>query len=404
MSEKNFPYWLEEPLVIGEKGNVPDKASIAVVGSGLSGVSAGYFLQKQGFEDVIIIDDEPEKSASYRNCGHILHGTVESMKAFTEIHGYEKAKELWDFSVTICDQVKETVEALGLSADYKQDGYLVVAINDSEDKECQESTKLLREAGFQSEYIEPHQVKKMGFKNVSGARYEPGSAQAHPVKFRNGLVNEFIHKGGKYYSGVSVTSVEDTGSEVEITYNDGKKLKVDGAVLATNAYSPNVSKFFDSRRLVEPFRGQILTSKPLKHQFKVKYPHSFDHGYEYALVTEDNRLMIGGWRNNSPTKEMGTYDLDVNEQISQGLKDFTIEHYDISETIQWEYAWTGIMGASQTSLPFIGPINSERIFSCVGYTGHGFSWAHGSAKLLSDIMAGGELPPVAKYFNPKHRL
>jgi glycine/D-amino acid oxidase-like deaminating enzyme len=111
--------------------------------------------------------------------------------------------------------------------------------------------------------------------------------------------------------------------------------------------------------------------------------------------------MIGGWRNHSESGEVGTYSLETNEYITQGLKDFTANHYEIAEDIEWEYSWSGIMGASSTSLPFIGPTNSDRIFSCAGYTGHGFSWAHGSAELLAKIMAGEPLPAVAKYFNPR---
>jgi glycine/D-amino acid oxidase-like deaminating enzyme len=139
----------------------------------------------------------------------------------------------------------------------------------------------------------------------------------------------------------------------------------------------------------------------LKHEFKVKIPHSFDHGYEYALVSEDNRLIIGGWRNNTPGGEIGTYDVIPNPTVEQGLQDFVQRHYDIQEKIEWEFSWAGIMAASKTGFPFIGPTTSPRIFACAGYTGHGFSWAHGSAKLLADIMAGNPIPEVAKYFNPK---
>jgi len=407
MPEKLMPYWLEEPVIKGSTvssiDTLPEKCGIVIIGSGLSGASVGYFLQRQGFEDLTIIDYKPEEAATFRNCGHILYGTVESMKAFSEIHGLEKAKELWSFSIEICHMVRETIERLGIQADYKQEGYLVTSIDESEDRECRESTQLLNKIGFQSEYFDKKEVQKLGFKNCYGARYEKGSAQAHPTKFRNGLIKEYQSRGGQYYSGVKVLSLKDSSDGVEITTDKGL-IRSDAVVIAANAYSPLFSEFFNSRRLVEPFRGQIITSSPLRHQFKVKYPHSFDHGYEYALVTNDNRLMIGGWRNHSPTKELGTYSLSVNELITQGLKDFVGRHYDISEEIQWEYSWSGIMGASATSLPFIGPTNSERIFSCAGYTGHGFSWAHGSAELLSRIMAGSDVPELAKYFNPKYKL
>jgi len=402
MAENGFPYWLEVPLITGSLEKVPQKASIVVIGSGFSGASLGYFLQKKGFEDILLIDYKPEQAATFRNCGHILYGTVESMKAFSEIHGIEKARCLWAHSIELCNQVEDTIKELKMDADYRRDGYLVISINEAEDRECRDSVKLLNSLGFESEYYDAKQIENLGFKNSFGARYERGSAQAHPTKFRNGLIQSFLNNQGQYHTGVKVTAVEDTGNGVKLQTENGVIL-ADAVVIAANAYSPIFSEFVKSRGLIEPFRGQIITSKPLKHDFKVRFPHSFDHGYEYALVTEDNRLMIGGWRNNSPTKELGTYSLATNEYISQGLKEFVAKHYDISETIDWEYVWTGIMGASLTSLPFVGPTNSDRVFMCGGYTGHGFSWGHGSAALLAAIMAGESVPEVAKYFSPRHR-
>ena len=400
MSSYSKSYWLDVPLIVGDASELPKKASVVVIGSGLAGASAGFFLQKQGFEDVLMLDYKPEEAASYRNAGHILYGTVESMKAMSEIHGAKKARDLWAFSIKICDQVETTLLELGAEAEYRRDGYLVIADSKVEDQECKDSVKLLNSMGFESEYVDEYTSRDLGFKNCFGARYEKGSAQAHPVKFRNALVDSYLKKGGKYCSNVQVLSVEEIADGVEIKTARGT-LHADAAVIAGNAYSPLFSDFFKSRGLVEPFRGQIITSKPLKHDFRVKYPHSFDHGYEYALVSSDNRLIIGGWRQNSETKEWGLYSLDTNPKIEAGLKEFVSSHYDIREKIEWEYSWSGIMAASRTGLPFIGNTNSQRIYSVCGFTGHGFSWGHGSAQLLADIIAGAEVPEVAGYFNPR---
>lgn len=399
MADFTKSYWMEANPVTGEKSK-PKDGGIAVIGSGLSGASTAYWLMENGFGDVTILDFEHEKAATYRNCGHILYGTVESMMALVALHGEETAKEIWQFSIDICHKVRDTVRRLGLDADYRQDGYLVISIDETEDQEIKHSIELLKSMGFDSNYVPKNEVEALGFKNVFGARFEPGSAQAHPVKFRNGLINHVLKQGARYYSGVKVSAVEEEGDFVEVTHQHGVG-KYDAVVIAANAYSPLLSRYFAERRLVDPFRGQIITSKPLKHEFKVKIPHSFDHGYEYALVSQDNRLIIGGWRNNTPGGEVGTYDIIPNPMVEQGLQDFVQNHYNIKEKIEWEYSWAGIMAASKTGFPFIGPTTSPRIFTCAGYTGHGFSWAHGSAKLLADIMAGNDIPAVAKYFNPK---
>lgn len=392
-------YWMSTTPVSGSR-TPPKDGGIAIIGSGLSGASTAYWLMENGYDDITILDFEHEKAATYRNCGHILYGTVESMMALVALHGETIAKEIWQYSIDICHDVRDTINKLNLDADYRQDGYLVISIDKTEDAEIKQSIQLLKQMGFESSYMPQSEVESLGFRNVFGARFEPGSAQAHPVKFRNGLIEEVLKRGAKYHSGIKVSAVEEEGEFVTVTHQHGAS-NFDAVVIAANAYSPLLSRFFAERRLVEPFRGQIITSKPLKHSFKIKYPHSFDHGYEYALVSEDNRLIIGGWRNNTPAGEIGTYDIMPNPMVEEGLQNFVQHHYDIKEKIEWEYSWAGIMAASKTGFPFIGPTTSPRIFTCSGYTGHGFSWAHGSAKLLADIMVGNQVPAVAKYFNPK---
>ncbi|MES2744944.1 MAG: FAD-dependent oxidoreductase, partial [Bdellovibrionota bacterium] len=292
------PYWLDIPLIEGKKTSPAAEGEIVIIGSGLSGISAAYWLQKKGFTDLTLIDHKPEEAASFRNCGHILYGTVESMLALTSLHGEAIAKDLWNLSISICHEVKQTVKTENLNVDYKQDGYLVIGIDESEHSEILKSIELLNKHNFQSDYIPKEKLEKLGFRNTTGARYEAGSAQAHPTKFRNELLNLCITRGLKYHSHIQVKSVEEQNDKVIIKTTTGE-LKYEAAVIAANAYSPLLSSFFQKHRLVEPFRGQILCSKPLKTKLPVTYPHSFDHGYEYAIATADNRLMLGGWRNNT---------------------------------------------------------------------------------------------------------
>lgn len=400
MNERALTYWLESVPLLGAREK-PREGGIAVIGSGLAGASVAYWLTKAGFSDVVIIDDQPLVAATFRNCGHILNGTVESMAALVSLHGHDVAREIWGFSVDICEDVRRTIEDLRLDCEYHRDGYLVIAIDETEEREIHDSIALLKGMGFDSSYLSATDLEKLGFRGVHGGRFEPTSAQAHPVKFRNGVLNAALANGAAYHSGVPVVEVEETADGVAVITEEHGLLRYDAAVIAANAYSPLVADFFARHKLVEPFRGQIITSAPLRAKIPVSYPHSFDHGYEYALRTQDNRLMIGGWRHNTPGGEMGTYDLDPNPQVEEGLKEFTAKHYSFKEPIQWDYSWSGIMAASKTGFPFIGPTDSPRIFTVAGFTGHGFSWAHGSAKLLTQIILGETIPPVARFFNPR---
>ena len=109
-------YWMTVPPIGGQL-TPPRDGGIAIIGSGLAGASAAYWLLERGFEDITILDFEQEKAATYRNCGHILYGTVESMMALTALHGEETAREIWGYSIDICHEVRDTVERLKLDAD-----------------------------------------------------------------------------------------------------------------------------------------------------------------------------------------------------------------------------------------------------------------------------------------------
>ncbi len=392
-------YWLTEPLITGQD-SLPDSGEIVIIGSGLSGVSTAYWLQKMGFNDLTLVDFEPEKSASFRNCGHILHGSVESAKALCTLHGFTTAKQIWEFSVELCEEVASTAHTLPDDTEYRKDGYLVLAIDDTERQEIIESIEIIEKFGFKNQFIKAQTLCEMGFSNVLGARFEADSAQAHPVKFRNALLKKACSQGLRYCQPTEILGVNDIGGRIHVETAQ-RVIPWDAAVLATNAYSPLLSPYFASHRLVEPFRGQIICSHPLKSKLPVTYPHSFDHGYEYAIATSDNRLMLGGWRNHTKEGELGTYELSPNPVVEEGLKNFAKFHYKVDEDINWKYSWSGIMASSKTGFPFIGPTNSPLIYTVSGFTGHGFSWAHGSAKLLAKIMSGREIPAVAKFFDPR---
>ena len=76
----------------------------------------------------------------------------------------EAAREIWEFSIGICHEVHDTIKILG-------------------------------SMGFENHYVDAAKLRQLGFKNVHGARFEAGSAQAHPMKFRNGVLQNWLDNG-----------------------------------------------------------------------------------------------------------------------------------------------------------------------------------------------------------------
>jgi glycine/D-amino acid oxidase-like deaminating enzyme len=390
----NKTYWNDKLPPIQSKAETPKNCSILIIGSGITGSSVAYHLSK--FEtDVSIVDCGSENAAYYRNAGHILHGACENYKAMSSVHGREKTKKIFSLSEKFCYDMKNTIVSEEIECDYFQGQYLFVGKDQKETSELEQSVSLMNEDGFKDTYL-ISDLEKFKIKG-SLAKVCDLSAQANPAKFRDALMQKAQSKGVEFYS-KKIVNVDPQSDRVVVTYVDQTKSTHDAVVIAANAYAPLFSEFFASRKLIDPFRGQIIVSKPLPVEVP-RYQFSMDHGYIYGTITTSKRLLIGGWRNNVPGGEVGTYSLDINPAVEQGLKEHVKNNFDLPE-LEWEYGWSGIMGSSSTGLPFIGPTNSPLVFTCSGCTGYGFGWFHGGAKLLVDIMYGNSLPEGYELLNP----
>lgn len=377
----------------------PHNGGILIVGGGIAGVSLAYFLLKSGFKDVQIVDTELENASYYRNAGHILLGASENYSRIVALQGREKAKKIFKLSESFCLKTKETILEENLDCDYFQGNYFNLGETEAETKELLESTDLLKEDGFPYSSLATN-LNDYGFKVQDGVMGKlcSLSANANPAKFRNQLLRTSLFRGLGYFS-QKVKTYKRVGDVIEVEYLSGRKSSHDALILATNAYLPEISNFVESRKLVDPFRGQIIVSKPLKERYP-RFAFSMDHGYIYGTLTADNRLLIGGWRNNVEGGEVGTYSLEVNPLVENGLKNYTKEHF-IFENLEWEWSWSGIMGSSKIGLPYLGPTDDPLVYILGGCTGYGFGWFHGCADLLVKIVLGeGALPEGYQLLNP----
>lgn len=395
---RNTTYWQDnQGFAPHPHYGKPHNSSILIIGSGLAGTSAAYFLKKNKVNDIAIVDCGTENASYFRNAGHILHGASENYKAMCEIHGRNKAKTIFKLSEQFCKEIINTIDTENIDCDLHKGNYYQIASSDKELQDIKDSIKILHEDGFFETYI----FRNTYFCN-SEARLCNLSSQANPSKFRNSLLNIVTCDNTVLYYCYQIKSIEDINGTILVTYKDNTTSTHDAVIIAANAYNPLISNYFKDKGLIEPFKGQIIVSKPINDNIE-RFHFSADHGYIYGTITADNRLLIGGWRNNIPGMEIGTYSLKVNPATEKGLKEWIYQNTYFKD-LEWEYSWAGIMGSSKTGLPYIGPTNSPIIWTISGCTGYGFGWFHGASKMLVGMMLGNSLPEGYQLFNPNDKL
>jgi len=154
------------------------------------------------------------------------------------------------------------------------------------------------------------------------------------------------------------------------------------------------------QKFICPVRGQILLTKPILN-FKFKYNIMTNDGYEYMIHRDDGRIVMGGMRWRSKTKEEGIIDdSTVNPIISSALMEFLQDMLAIpKEELQIEQEWTGIMGFTLDERPLIGILPRNKFdpsyklpqineYIAAGFHGEGMPKCFQAGKVIADMIAG----------------
>jgi glycine/D-amino acid oxidase-like deaminating enzyme len=157
-------------------------------------------------------------------------------------------------------------------------------------------------------------------------------------------------------------------------------------VHATNAWAPELLPAL--REVVQPVRGQVIVTAPAPPLWP--FGLSTNHGYEYWMQRPDGRIVLGGLRWHTPTREEGTRDDTVVEpQVSAALHAFLPRRFPALAGIAVEHEWTGIMGFTPDRNPLVGPVpGSPGEHVVAGFNGHGMSMAFLCARAGAEIVAG----------------
>jgi len=228
------------------------------------------------------------------------------------------------------------------------------------------------------------------------AAYEWPAASIHPAKLVQWLLNMGIDRGVTLFTHCPVSKVERSP---EIDEKEWHVHTPRGTVTAltvihcTNAYAslllPQLESHLTPNRaqahsLIPP--PELSGSKTLTSTFSLRY--GLKHFYSLIQRHGDGTLILGVSRTN-PTLSMealsGTVTFDdgrYNEEILEdALKQWKVLLFPGEEPAGggtrihgegFDHAWTGIIGMTDDSVPFVGPAEGlDGQWICAGFCGHG---------------------------------
>ncbi len=368
------------------------EADVAIIGAGISGLSAAIECEARGLKAAIIEQDFPGSRASGRNAGYLMRGAADNYAAAVRDLGRDRARFLWKWTE---DNLK-ALRALGADTlpGFADRPSCLAALPGVEVEELKESANLLEKDGFRVELIRPgagapdDPIWRSGLP-VLGL-VNPGDAVCSPVELvgllRSRLSDTPVFTSSRVYA----IDAGDTGVTVRARNHT---VHASHCLVCTNAYARELLPELEG--IVVPNRGQMFAMRPHDPAHAdLAYAYYLNHGSEYIRSGPggDGTVVVGGSRKHREAEERTDAE-GLNPAVQDRLERWAGEL--ITDRYEVIARWSGIMGFSPDGLPIVRPTRDGlgRVWFCGGLTGHGMSMGHLTARHAVAAMLDGAPSP-----------
>jgi glycine/D-amino acid oxidase-like deaminating enzyme len=373
MPLNEYPVWTEGVTVPrGDAGPIPDTADVAVVGGGISGLSAARELARRGARVVLIEARTLGWGASSRNGGMVLTGLKLDASTLIKRYGLETARRMFGASLAAIDLVEQIVAEEQIDCDFTRCGHLVVSSKPAHQAALAEEVALLDQSFGHRTHLVPRErlSEEIGSQAFYGGMVDPISAGVNPARYVAGLARAAQRAGAHLVERTPVTALRRHGAGWEVETSRGS-LRADQILVATGGYTDGAAP--QVREKVVPIGSYIIATEPLAPDLAAELSPRGRMIYDtrnflyYFRLTPDRRMLFGGRASFLPeTRATVRTSADI---LRRGMVAVFPQLRDAAVA----YAWGGNVDFTFDMMPHAGV--RDGVGHAVGYAGHGVALA-----------------------------
>lgn len=375
---------------VGDHSSKKNSGSIAIIGAGIVGTSAAYYLARLGWDPIVIDAGGIGDQASTQNAGglhfqlshHVLTGDEDVLNRHLSIIPMNAdAQERWP----------QAVRELGGDLELTMDGGLVAAETDDEVEMLRVKVDRERKAGFDTEYLQGEELTSIAPElagHILAAARHPLEGGANARQATALFAQRSRDFGSRYVLRNAVTDLKREGTTWKVKLTDGPPVHVDAVLIAAGAWSAHILSM-TGLSIPMQLRGlnMCVTTKvaPLMSHLvmHVRRPLS-------VKQVASGNVIIGGGRPTQLVRRNSALRweaLPSPEVILANALD-AVEVVNGLENVQVIRSWQGILGTPGDGMPLVGSIPGRPgLFLAVG--GHtGYTIGPTSGALIAELIDG----------------
>jgi glycine/D-amino acid oxidase-like deaminating enzyme len=369
--------WLDDAPPALRPARLPGSAEVAVVGGGVIGTAAAYWLARAGAEVLLLEACLPAWGASGRNAGLVLGGPAS------------------------LELVRGVMAEEGIDAGWHEPGHLALASSAAVLERFRTELAARPPGAAPLEVLDPAACRALLGTRISprfhGGRWMPRAGALHPARFVRGLAEAAARHGVTVATGTPVLSLSPPGrGEGWEVRTRRRTVRARQVVLACNARGARLLP--PLAPVLSPSRGQMLATRPLPPLFGPAM--AVDYGTVYWRQLGDGTVLIGGCREADPEAEWSGR-AALNPCIQAALEAFLPAAFPDVGAVSAARRWAGIMDATPDGRPLVGAWpGTPGMWVAAGFGGHGLPPALGAGKALARAIIDGASPPELAAMDP----
>lgn len=358
------------------------EVDVAVIGAGLTGITAAYLFKKAGAKVALLERARCAAADTGHTTAHLTYVTDKRIGELVKSFGRDGAKSFWEAGAAAIDQIYHLAAASGADCEFKwTPGYLHAAWDGEESQERQSlerDAQLARELGFDARF-----VPSVPWAKRCGVRFE-NQAKFHPLKYLEPLLRAIPGQGSHVFEQTEAHDMEDS----PLTVRAGKfKVRCQYLMIATHT----------------PLLGKTGLLSGLMFQTKLALYTSYVLGVKLPRGAVPEALY---WDTTDPyyylrVDPQGDFDYGIfgGEDCKTGQEKGTQGQFAKLESrlkkvlpaAEILNRWQGQVIETDDGMPFIGE-SAGKQFVATGFCGNGFTLGTLSAVMAVDRYLGRKNP------------
>ncbi len=355
-------------------------ADVIIIGGGVNGCAAAYYLAKKGVRDVIVL--EADKSIGHGGSSRNGGGVRQSGRDMRELpYAMYAVNNMWPF----------LSEELGIDVEYYQKGNLRLGKTEAHIQKLEDLASRSRELGLDMNVVDAQTVKEICpylSEEVIGASWCPTDGHANPMITTLAYYIRALEKGVRFFTDARVVKLEKyKGRLRRVIMESGDVFEAETVIIAAGYASRYLARTVGVDVPLYTYFEEALVTEMQPHMFDIMLGTA--DGDFYGHQSQHGSFVFGCDSGLEDGIDMPLDELKTSSVTAPAGCRAIMGYIPLLADAKIVRTWGGWIDMCHDGVPVISRVEEVpgMILAC-GFTGHGFGTAPAVGLMLAQMTVG----------------